>query len=160
LLAERHLVDQPFRRHDHRHEPSAPGHVAGVLGSVLGDAGESRGELRRGVSGAASDPGARIAESTAGWIVGCWGFGSWLASPVAGALTDRVGRRPTMLFGLMSNSLVVLALAFTRDIGVLFVLAFLGGATQQFYFPASNAAIADVIPRPTASAPTASSTGR
>jgi MFS family permease len=87
-----------------------------------------------------------IAESTAGWIVGCWGFGSWLASPVAGALTDRVGRRPTMLFGLMGNCLVVLALAFTRDIGVLFVLAFLGGATQQFYFPASNAAIADVVP--------------
>src|SRR3954454_778446 len=53
-----------------------------------------------------------LSKATAGWIVGCWGLGSWIASPIAGALTDRAGRRPTMLFGLAANGVLVLAIAF------------------------------------------------
>jgi MFS family permease len=87
-----------------------------------------------------------ISKSTAGWIVGCWGLGSWIASPVAGVLADRIGRRTTMLLGLVSGGLTVLAIAFATDVRLLFVLAFLAGATQQLYGPASNAAIADVVP--------------
>lgn len=87
-----------------------------------------------------------ISQATAGWIVGSWGIGSWLASPLAGVLTDRVGRRSTMLAGLLLNGLAVLAIAFATDVRLLFCLAFLGGGTQQLYFPASSAAIADVVP--------------
>jgi MFS family permease len=87
-----------------------------------------------------------ITKATAGWIVGFWGIGSWLASPIAGVLADRVGRRITMLLGLGLGGLSVLAIAFAADVRVLFVLCFVGGATQQLYFPASNAAIADVVP--------------
>jgi len=87
-----------------------------------------------------------ISEATAGWIVGCWGIGSWLASPIAGVLADRVGRRATMLVGLVLGGLCVLAIAFASDVRLLFVLVFVGGATQQLYYPASNAAIADVVP--------------
>src|SRR3954469_22574511 len=79
-------------------------------------------------------------EATAGWIVGCWGVGSWLASPVAGVLSDRVGRRATMLLGLVLGGLSVLVLAVVSAVPLLFVLAFVGGATQQLYYPASNAA--------------------
>jgi MFS family permease len=39
----------------------------------------------------------------------------------------------------------VLALAFAEDLRLLFVLAFLGGATQQLYPPASGAAVSDVV---------------
>jgi MFS family permease len=87
-----------------------------------------------------------IGSSTAGWIVGCWGIGGWLASPVAGVLTDRIGRRTTMLTGLCFGGLSVLAIAFASDVSILFMLCFVGGATQQLYYPASNAAIADVVP--------------
>src|SRR5689334_13264548 len=87
-----------------------------------------------------------ISTSTAGWIAGCWGVGSWLASPIAGVLADRIGRRLTMLLGLGLGGLSVLAIAFAADVRVLCVLCFVGGATQQLYFPASNAAIADVVP--------------
>jgi MFS family permease len=87
-----------------------------------------------------------VSDTTAGWIVGCWGIGSWLASPVAGVLTDRVGRRTTMLLGLVLGGLAVLAIAFTADVHLLFVLCFAGGAVQQLYYPAANAAIADVVP--------------
>jgi MFS family permease len=87
-----------------------------------------------------------VSRAVAGWIVGCWGIGSWLASPVAGVLADRVGRRATMLLGLVPSGLAVLAIAFATDVRLLFCLAFVGGATQQLYYPASNAAIADVVP--------------
>ncbi len=84
--------------------------------------------------------------ATAGWIVGCWGLGGWLASPVAGVLTDQVGRRITMLLGLVLGGACVLAIAFVADLRLLFVLAFLGGGTSQLFFPACNAMIADVVP--------------
>jgi MFS family permease len=87
-----------------------------------------------------------ISNATAGWIVGCWGLGSWVASPIAGVLADRIGRRTTMLLGLGLGGLVVLAIAFATDLWLLFVLTFVGGAFQQAYIPASNAAIADVVP--------------
>jgi MFS family permease len=86
-----------------------------------------------------------LSRATAGWIVGCWGIGSWLASPVGGVLTDRVGRRTTMLLGLVLGGLAVLAIAFASDVRLLFLLSFLGGATQQLYYPASSAAIADLV---------------
>lgn len=87
-----------------------------------------------------------ISQATAGWIVGCWGIGSWLASPIAGVLTDRVGRRTTMLLGLVLGGACVLAIAFVADVRLLFGLALLGGGTAQLFFPACNAAIADVVP--------------
>jgi MFS family permease len=85
-------------------------------------------------------------QATAGWIVGCWGLGSWSASPIAGVLTDRIGRRITMLLGLGFGGLSVLAIAFAADVRLLFTLTFIGGAMQQLYYPAANAAIADVVP--------------
>jgi MFS family permease len=88
-----------------------------------------------------------VAKTTAGWIVGCWGLGSLLASPVAGVAADRIGRRAVMLCGLGLGGLSVLAIAFATDLWLLFGLSLVGGATQQLYFPASSAAIADVVPR-------------
>ncbi|HMG24091.1 MAG TPA: MFS transporter [Kofleriaceae bacterium] len=87
-----------------------------------------------------------VSRATAGWIVGCWGIGSWLASPVAGVLSDRVGRRTTMLLGLGLGGLTVLGIAIATDVRLLFALSFAAGATQQLYHPAANAAVADVVP--------------
>ena len=88
----------------------------------------------------------KVSEATAGWIVGCWGIGGLLASPVAGVLTDQVGRRPTMLLGLVLGGACVVAIALASNVWLLFALTFLGGATQQVFFPACNATIADVVP--------------
>jgi MFS family permease len=85
-------------------------------------------------------------EAQAGWVVGLWGLGGTLAAPVGGVLTDRVGRRATMLLGLVLGGLAVLAIAFAGDPVLLTVLAFLAGATQQLFFPSSQAAISDVVP--------------
>ncbi len=85
-------------------------------------------------------------EAQAGWVVGLWGLGGTLAAPVGGVLTDRAGRRTTMLLGLVLGGLAVVAIAFASDPLLLTVLSFLAGATQQLFFPSSHAAIADVVP--------------
>jgi len=85
-------------------------------------------------------------EAQAGWVVGLWGLGSTVSAPIGGTLTDRIGRRVTMLLGLILGGLAVVAIALVADPMALVVLSFLGGATQQVFFPASNAAIADVVP--------------
>ncbi len=82
----------------------------------------------------------------AGWVVGLWGLGSTVAAPIGGTLTDRVGRRATMLLGLTLSGLAVVAITVVEDAMLLVVLSFLGGATQQLFSPASSAAIADVVP--------------
>jgi MFS family permease len=85
-------------------------------------------------------------EAEAGWVVGLWGIGGMVASPVGGTLTDRIGRRATLLLGLTLGGLAVVAIAIVGDPRLLVVLSFVAGATQQLFFPASNAAIADVVP--------------
>lgn len=85
-------------------------------------------------------------EAQAGWVVGLWGLGSTVSAPIGGTLTDRIGRRATMLLGLGLGGLAVVAIALVADPLLLVVLAFLAGATQALFFPASNAAIADVVP--------------
>jgi MFS family permease len=85
-------------------------------------------------------------EAQAGWVVGIWGLGSLLGAPLGGVLTDRIGRRATMLLGLVLGGLAVVAIALVKDPGLLPTLCFAGGATGAVFFPASNAAVADVVP--------------
>lgn len=85
-------------------------------------------------------------EAQAGWVVGLWGLGSTVSAPIGGTLTDRIGRRTTMLLGLALGGLSVVAIALVADPVLLAVLSFLAGATQALFFPAANAAIADVVP--------------
>jgi MFS family permease len=85
-------------------------------------------------------------EAQAGWVVGLWGLGGTVVGPVGGVLTDQVGRRATMLLGLVLNGVSVVAIAFAGDPVLLALLSFAGGATQASFFPSSSAAITDVVP--------------
>lgn len=78
-------------------------------------------------------------------VVAMWGLGSIPASPLGGVLTDRVGRRITMLAGMVLGGLTVVAIALVRDLPLLAGLCLVGGALQQLVFPAYNAAVADVV---------------
>jgi MFS family permease len=87
-------------------------------------------------------------DGAAGWVVGLWGIGGTVASPLGGALTDRIGRRTTMLLGLVLGGISVVAIALVANPVALLVLSFVCGATGQVFFPASSAAVADVVPPP------------
>ena len=84
--------------------------------------------------------------AAAGRIVALFGLGGLVAAPVAGVLADRVGRKATMLAGLGLGALSTASIAFAREPALLAVLVFCTGGLGQFYFPASTAAIADVVP--------------
>ncbi len=82
----------------------------------------------------------------AGRVVALYGLGVVVAGPVGGALADRLGRRATMILGLMSGGASVAALAFAREPAALAVLAFLAAGTGELYRPAMNAAVTDLVP--------------
>ncbi len=82
----------------------------------------------------------------AGLILSLYGVGSMVASPLGGVLSDRVGRKATMLLGmtLASIVLVLLGLATTLPGLVAAILAF--GLVNDLFRPAVSAMIADLIP--------------
>ena len=81
----------------------------------------------------------------AGQVVAIYGFGMLLAAPLGGALTDRIGRRRTMLLGLGLGGLCVAVLGFLRDPDWLTLVAFLAALSGDVYRPAAQAAVADVV---------------
>ena len=87
-----------------------------------------------------------LAPGEAGRILALYGVGFTIAGPLGGLLADRVGRRATMIAGLLCGAGSVGALAFARVPALLALFAFLAAATGDMYRPAMSAAVADVVP--------------
>ena len=87
-----------------------------------------------------------LAVAQVGLIISLFGAGTLCAGPIGGFLADRVGRRPTLLFALVSGALAMLHLAFARAPLHIAVAAFLLGLFGDLYRPAVSAAIADLVP--------------
>ncbi|MBI5070207.1 MAG: MFS transporter [Deltaproteobacteria bacterium] len=84
----------------------------------------------------------------AGRIAALFGIGQALAGPVGGALADRVGRRPTMMGGLLLAAAATGALPFATAPALLALLSFLCGLLGALVQPAMSASVADVVPSP------------
>ena len=82
----------------------------------------------------------------AGLVVSLYGAGALLSGPVGGLLSDRVGRRRTLISGLVLGALAMLHLAFARTPLHIGVAAFLLGFLGELYRPVISATIADVVP--------------
>jgi MFS family permease len=78
--------------------------------------------------------------------VALYGLGSTFSGPLGGALADRVGRKPTMLLGLVAGAASVFGLAFSRTPALLAGLAFTAALLGETYRPAAHAAVADLVP--------------
>jgi multidrug resistance protein len=80
-----------------------------------------------------------------GLLVMIYSLAQLFMAPVWGRLSDRVGRRPILLVGLVSSAVSYLIFAYAGSLAVLFlsrVLAGVGGATV----PVAQAYIADITP--------------
>jgi MFS family permease len=84
----------------------------------------------------------------AGRVLAMYGIGFTVAGPLGGLLADRIGRRTTMIAGLLFGAASVGALAFARAPALLALFTFLAAATGDMYRPAMSAAVADVVPPP------------
>ncbi|MFC4146451.1 MFS transporter [Micromonospora mangrovi] len=85
-------------------------------------------------------------ESLAGAVVGAYGAGGAVGVLLGGVLADRWGRRATLLAAHLGAAGLMTALAFSRQLGVIAVLAALVGVLHSMPSPAFVAAIVDVVP--------------
>jgi MFS family permease len=84
--------------------------------------------------------------AVAGLIVGTYGIGGVIGTLAGGVLTDRWGRRRTLLRSHLACVLTLAGLALAADLRTIAVLCALLGVTQSAPSPAFVAAIIDVVP--------------
>ncbi|NES15641.1 MULTISPECIES: MFS transporter [Micromonospora] len=82
----------------------------------------------------------------AGLVVGAYGAGGAAGTLLGGVLADRWGRRATLLAAHLGAAGLMVALAFSRHLLVIAVLAALVGVVHSMPSPAFVAAIVDVVP--------------
>jgi len=87
-----------------------------------------------------------LGPAEAGRLVALYGVGLVVSGPLGGALADRVGRRATMLLGLVLGGLAVAALAFVRTPAAMGAAVLAAALAGELYRPAAQAMIADVVP--------------
>ncbi|MFI5370123.1 MAG: MDR family MFS transporter [Candidatus Eisenbacteria bacterium] len=82
----------------------------------------------------------------AGLVAALYGAGVMIASPVGGAIADRLGRRVTLLFSLGAGGAGMILLGFLRPLALIAPGAFVVAMLGEMYRPAMQAAILDVVP--------------
>jgi MFS family permease len=83
--------------------------------------------------------------ATAGLVVACFGLGSTAGSLLGGYLTDRVGRRATLIGTQLASAGITAALGVVTPIPVIAVLTLLLGVTTAAWRPATSAMITDLV---------------
>lgn len=81
----------------------------------------------------------------AGLVVALYGLGGVVSSLGAGVMTDRLGRRPTLLIAQASTALTVALLGFMKDPMAIAAVAFLVGMASNASRPAVQAMMADIV---------------
>jgi DHA1 family multidrug resistance protein-like MFS transporter len=81
-----------------------------------------------------------------GIIVGANLVAQFIGQYPAGRLSDRFGRAPLMIAGLVVASLAIAAFALPLSIGWLIALRFIQGLGAAAFRPGSRAAVADLVP--------------
>ncbi|GAB2753197.1 MDR family MFS transporter [Streptomyces bullii] len=83
--------------------------------------------------------------SYAGLVAALHGLGGVVSSLGAGVMTDRLGRRPTLLVAQASTAVSIAVLGFVRDPVSIAVVAFFVGMASNASRPAVQAMMADIV---------------
>ena len=81
-----------------------------------------------------------------GVLFALFSVSSFVGSFLGGALTDRVGRRRMLIFGLLASSFSTLLMGFIESLQVFYLLALLSGIFTDVAGPAHQAMVADLVP--------------
>jgi MFS family permease len=80
-----------------------------------------------------------------GLVLGTFGFGSIVATLAGGALADRFGRRPVLLYSQVSTAVTLVALGLTTTPAGVLMLCGLLGLTSNTARPAFSAMMTDIV---------------
>ena len=87
-----------------------------------------------------------VGMTQAGILLGLSSLFGLVGSVIGGALADRFGRRPLILFGLVFSGLSSLLFGLTSDYSFLYILVVFVGLLSKVAAPAQDAMLADVLP--------------
>lgn len=82
----------------------------------------------------------------AGLAFGVFAISALALRPIAGRLTDTIGRRPLLLGGALLAAACMLATAYTESLALIVAIRLLLGVAEAAFFVASFAALADLAP--------------
>lgn len=85
-------------------------------------------------------------ELAAGMVLSLWGIGGAIGTTLGGTLTDRWGRRPTLLTAHLGAASMMLTLGLARELWAVAVGALLLGLFAEAARPAFGAMMVDVVP--------------
>lgn len=88
---------------------------------------------------------APLAARYVGWFATIWALMQFFSSPIAGALSDRFGRRPVLLASMFGLSADYVVMALAPSVGWLLIGRIISGITSAS-FSTANAYIADITP--------------
>jgi MFS family permease len=87
-----------------------------------------------------------VGMAQAGLVLGTFSISSFVGGIIGGALTDRIGRKKLILFGLIASAITTLSLGLVSEFYLLFPLAIIIGIVADVAGPAHQAMIADILP--------------
>jgi MFS family permease len=87
-----------------------------------------------------------IGMTQVGVIFGMYSISSVTGSMIGGALTDRLGRKGMLLFGLVMSALSSLLMGLTNQLIYLYLVILVVGVLSEVGGPASQALVADLLP--------------
>jgi MFS family permease len=88
----------------------------------------------------------QLTPTTIGVVLACFGAGSFASQILGGYLADRVGRRFTLVTGMVGSAACFMLLASVHDLMLIAVTSVLTGLFIDLYRPALTAAVADLVP--------------
>jgi DHA1 family multidrug resistance protein-like MFS transporter len=81
--------------------------------------------------------------STLGMLMGVYGLMQFLSAPFWGSLSDRIGRKPVLLIGVLGNALSQLLMGLSTQVWMLFAARILAGLLSSATLPTAMAFISD-----------------
>jgi MFS family permease len=87
-----------------------------------------------------------VGMAEAGVLLGMSSLFGLIGSVIGGALTDKLGRRQLILFGLVFSALSSLLFGLASDVKMLYFLVVIVGLLSRVSMPAHDAMLADILP--------------
>jgi len=88
----------------------------------------------------------RVGMTEVGFLFSFYALATLFGQVVGGALTDLIGRKSMLIFGLLTSAATGLGMGLVNRLSLFYVFAFLAGLFAQAAQPAQMAMIADLLP--------------